>query len=80
MEQHHEKELKDIMSRVSCSRDFTCYKSEFKNLSEVGYIGLTSLILCLEKHAEQCQFSLTFGHHHLCKCAVRIYIADQLRQ
>lgn len=72
--------LNDIMRGVSCPRDFMCHKSEFKTPSDIGHIGLTSLVLCTEKHAQQCEFSLEFGNHHLCKCAVRIYIANQLRK
>jgi hypothetical protein len=80
MEQHHEKELREIMGSLTCSKDFTCYNSGFKNLCQAEDIGLKSFIQCLEEHPTQCEFSIDFYGSYFCKCNVRIYVAKELKQ
>jgi hypothetical protein len=35
---------------------------------------------CLEENPEKCEFSLPFGEGYLCKGALRIYIAKNLKK
>ncbi len=64
---------------LSCSKDFICYKSGLEKLCKARDFGMDEYIDCLEENPKECEFSLPFGEGHLCKCAVRIYIAKNLK-
>ena len=73
-------EIEKIISRTKCPKDFECYKSEFEKLCKARNYGLKDHIECLEENSEECNFSLAFGKGYLCKCALRIYAAKNLRK
>lgn len=71
-------EIEKIISKMACSKDFRCCKSNFKQLSKVEDVGIESFIKCLENDAWQCEFAFAFGDCYLCKCPLRIYILKKL--
>lgn len=80
MEEDHVEQIKDIMSRMKCPKDFECYKSGFKNLCKAKDTGIGSFAECLEENTHGCRFLLPFGttNTNLCMCPVRIYIARNM--
>jgi hypothetical protein len=72
-------EIEKIARCMTCSKDFICYKSGFDKLGKARDFGMEEYIDCLEENPEECEFSLPFGEGYLCKCAVRIYIAKNLK-
>ena len=80
MIQEHRQEIETIASGLNCSKDFICYKSGFEKLCKARDFGMEEYIDCLEGKPEECEFSLPFGEGHLCKCALRIYIAKNLNK
>ena len=76
----HKEEIEKIIDRITCPKDFICYKSEFKNLGKARDIGIEGYVECLEKNPEDCVFSLSFGYSFLCKCPLRVYIAKNLKK
>jgi hypothetical protein len=80
MEEEHKKKIEEIMAGMECNKDFECYKSDFKDIGKAKDRGLPSYVECLEEtgKARACQFSMPFGYGVLCKCSLRIYIAQHL--
>ena len=72
-------ELKKILGRVQCPRDFYCYKSEYNSLSKREAIGAKSFLICLEEKLQECTFVISGEYHFLCKCPLRNYIANELK-
>ncbi|MFA5252070.1 MAG: hypothetical protein WC454_05755 [Phycisphaerae bacterium] len=64
---------------VSYLKDFVSYKAGLENLCKARYFGIEEYIDCLEENSTKCEFSLPFGEGYLCKCALRIYIAKNLK-
>jgi hypothetical protein len=77
MKQDHEKELQEIMGGVTCSKDFKCYKSGFKNLCKAQDVGLGAFLECLEEYPLECTFSVHYGSVSYCTCPLRVYIVKK---
>ena len=78
--QEHKSKIDEIMSEITCQKDFTCYKSGFENLSKIKDVQAEGFLECLEADSQDCQFSLFFGEEPSCLCPLRIYIANKLRR
>jgi hypothetical protein len=74
------KELQEIVSELSCPKDFQCYKSGFEVLCKAGDVGLETFVECLEEYPEKCSFSLSLAGLHYCKCSLRVYIVKKLKK
>lgn len=68
----------EIMRQMQCSKSFTCIESDFDNLCKARDFGPEDYVECLEDYPALCEFSLPFGNAHLCRCALRVYIAKKL--
>ncbi len=77
MEQEHEETIAEIMAGMECPKDFKCYKSQFANLGEAKSMGIKGFIQCLNVPVE-CDFSFSFGNIYMCKCPLRVYLANTL--
>jgi hypothetical protein len=72
-------EVKEIIDKTECPKDFRCYKSGFEVLCKAKDIGLDSFLVCLDEDPPDCTFSLTYGKKYFCQCPVRIEVARKLR-
>ena len=77
MKQQVDSNLKRIMAGMSCTKDFICSKSGFKNLCKANYIEQWNYVECLDEKPRRCSFSLTFGDTFLCICPVRVHLAKE---
>jgi hypothetical protein len=74
-------QLKEIMSEMSCKRDFECYKHGFENLCDGKLVGEDFLKCertnsnCSEEKRRNCDFSISFGYGFVCRCPMRVYVA-----
>ena len=75
-EQKHQ--MEEIASETNCPNDFRCFKSEPEELRRARNMGIEGYLNCLEQKPEKCEFSLPFGEGYLCKCPVRVYIAENI--
>jgi hypothetical protein len=75
MLEEHKTEIEKIISGMECAEGFKCYQSGFKNLGHTKDIGIDSFVECLETRTKGCQFS---GMSHLCKCPLRVYLANKM--
>ena len=73
--QEQRTQIKDIIKKMDCPKDFVCYKSNFENIGEVGIVGNARMIECIEKNVQTCQFGFSFCLGTICKCPLRNYIA-----
>ena len=80
MKKLKKKILKEIIDDIQCPKDFECYKSEFEHLCEIKDIGVDTFLECLDKEANGCTFSVSFGGSYFCRCPLRIYIAKELKK
>jgi hypothetical protein len=71
----HKKNIKELMEKIQCPKDFQCYKSGFKKLTKVKPLADGRLFECLALNPPVCGFSLPFGDTHFCLCDLRKYIA-----
>ena len=80
----HDAEINQIISRLTCSKNFVCYTSGFKILCKARYIGgksfLDNLVECLEGNPKKCQFANQFKNHFFCTCPLRIYLVKKGHQ
>ena len=61
---------------MKCSRDFACVKAGLVGVCEARDIGMKHNLICLDKKAcQRCEFGLTVGFAHLCRCPFLVHIA-----
>ena len=60
--------------------DFECYNLEVGPICKAKDIGIEHYVECLEENPEKCNFSFPFGHWHICRCSLRIYVAKELKK
>ena len=77
MEQEHEEKIAEIMADMDCPKDFKCHKSQFTDLSKARGMGIKEFAQCLDSSAG-CDFSFAFGNIYMCKCPLRVYLANTL--
>ena len=80
MKNMNKKKIKEIMKDKKCLKKYICLKSEFEYLCKAKDMGYDNFLECLEKNSAECTFALSFGHGHLCKCPLRIYIAKEMKK
>ena len=71
MEQTYNSQYRKIEDVVKCPKDLSCYKT--------NHIGSDNLLECLSENPQKSVFSSCHMHRYLCKCPVRIYIAEHFR-
>jgi hypothetical protein len=80
MDEEYKKEIEEIITQLTCDKDFICYKSGFEVLCKAKDVGSQSFIECLEEDPSDCKFSVLFGHTNFCECPLRVYIAKKLKK
>ena len=80
MLEEYETEIEKIIGEINCTKGFKCYESGFKILCKAKDIGIDSFLECLERDPNACQFSFPFGITHLCRCPIRVYVANKMNK
>ena len=80
MLEDYKTEIKEIIAKNRCTKGFECYESGFRILCKAKDIGIDSFLECLETKPNACKFSFPFGLMYLCKCSLRIYIANKMNK
>ena len=76
MKKDIDKEIEEIIGQMKCPKDFSCYRSGFKELCKAKDIGIEGYLECLEKNPMKCKFAMSFGVLFVCKCPLRYYLAQ----
>jgi hypothetical protein len=79
MEEDHKKQIEKIMSSMKCPRDFRCCKSGLNPLCKAKGSPMERF-LDIEGTPPLCEFSVSFGDGHLCKCPLHVYIKKNPRK
>jgi hypothetical protein len=72
--------IEEIIRSISCSKDFVCYTSGFRNLCKVMRFAGGQMLECMARPDSTCEFRAAFGWGHICRCPVRRYIAQELQR
>ena len=80
MEKTIQEDIEEMIRRVKCPKEFSCYRSGLKNLGKARDIGLESFVACLIADPLKCKFSIHFGGVFFCQCKLRVYIAKKLKK
>jgi hypothetical protein len=78
MEQDYKEEIEKIMGRMTCPKDFECYKSGYRYLCKARDVGIESFLICLEDKPYECSFSRRVGKDYHCSCPILYYISKRL--
>lgn len=74
--EQQKKEMEEIVDEVDCPNDFKCFKLEPEEILKARNIGIEGYLDCSEDKPQECEFALPFGEKYICKCPVRVYIAQ----
>ncbi|MEE8373619.1 MAG: hypothetical protein V3R87_07875 [Dehalococcoidia bacterium] len=80
MAKNVEMEIESIIGGMKCPRDFVCYKSGLDDLCKAEDVGLKAYLMCLDKDANECKFSLRWKMGRLCQCPLRMYLSRNVEQ
>ena len=76
-------EIKKMMEKTKCRKDFKCLTDPFDNLCKMDYFDSQELnegnlfFECLEGMETDCDFRVPIFDRYFCKCPVRIEILKQ---
>jgi hypothetical protein len=79
VDEAQKRQIESILGEMECPKGFACYETGFENLCRAEDIGLERLLYCLEEDAAWCRFATSFGHRHMCRCPLRVYLAKNLK-
>jgi hypothetical protein len=68
------KEIEEIIGKMKCQNDFSCYKSGFRELCKARDFGIEGYLECLEDNPLECKFAIAYGTLYFCKCPLRYYL------
>ena len=80
MEDEERNKIEQIMSGMQCSKNFECAENDFERLCRARNFVLHDYLECLEESESLCQFSVSYGYRHFCKCPVRVYLTKRLNK
>lgn len=69
----------EIMGELQCSSRFRCAESGFEVLGRARRFGLEEYLECLESDPPKCKFASRFLGTYRCKCPVRAYVFENLK-
>ncbi len=72
--------IREILGGITCPKDFLCATVKSDPFFETDDSGVTSLLVCLGKKMQACNFSYTSGERFLCKCPLRLYLKSELKK
>lgn len=76
---NEENDIQKIMADMDCPKDFTCYKSQFDDLTPIEPFPGNNIIECLRQDPSTCPMAFTFGiGKGFCTCLLRRYVALEL--
>lgn len=78
MDDDIKKQIDDIKKQMNCPKNFRCVTSNFQELCKAEDGGLEDYLICHDQNSSTCDFSLSFGFSHFCRCPLRIFIARKL--
>jgi hypothetical protein len=76
----HYREIEKIMASMKCPKGFVCYRSGFRDLCKVNSVGEGKIIECSPENRGPCVYRFSFAGRVFCKCALRYYIARNLKR
>ena len=76
----HIREMEQIARRISCAKDFQCYKSGFEKLCRAKIVGNGKMVECSPENEGSCEFRFSFMKKSFCKCPLRYHIAKNLKK
>lgn len=71
----HIEQIKQIISSMTCSKGFDCFKSGFENLCKAKIVGGGKTIECSPENKRPCEYRFGFVDKSFCKCRLRYYVA-----
>jgi hypothetical protein len=77
MKQEYVQRVQELLK--DCPKGLKISKTEFAIPCKTKSVGLHTFFECLEKNPYICRSHLRFGDLSLCKCPIRISIADELK-
>jgi len=76
----HIEQIKQIISSMTCSKGFDCFKSGFENLCKAKIAGDGKTIECSPENKRPCEHRLGFVDKYFCKCRLRYYVAKNFNK
>ena len=80
MKQDYKEETEKLMMRLTCHKDFECYKSGFRYLCKTRHAGIDDYLICLEDPSHECSFSSIVGKDTYCSCPLLYNISKRLEK
>ncbi len=76
------KQAREIMASLDCPTDFACYRTDFKQFTQVPNVTLQELLTCkgncCYSDPEQCKKTVKGLNRRLCSCPLRVYVANYI--
>jgi hypothetical protein len=69
-------QIRRIISTLDCPQKRPCHTCDFRTLGQIGPVGDTGILTCLEGRGRSCSYGLPFGGVIFCQCPLRKYLAE----
>ena len=65
----------ELLDGVACGHGHRCAHDDLADVCRARDLGLENYVDCLSESPRDCEYSLSLGHGHLCRCPARIFLA-----
>lgn len=79
MEEEHKKLIEETLGGMRCPKDSPCYAAGFEQIRRSKDTKIEGYVDCLVENPRGCSFSAYAGQDRLCRCPLRIYLAENLK-
>jgi hypothetical protein len=73
-------QIEEAMPGLRRLEDCKCYKPGFGFTCKAKDVGLDEYVVCLERDACRCPYSLSYGHSYYCTCPARVHLVKKLKK
>ena len=79
MEEDQKKHIEEVLGGMRCPKDSPCYSAGFELVCRSKDAKIEGYFDCLAENPRECSFSTSVSQDRLCRCPLRIYLAENLK-
>jgi hypothetical protein len=79
MEEEQKSQLEQILGGMRCPKDSPCYRQGLECVGRGKDTHADGYVECLAENRHDCPFLLSVSAARLCRCPLRIYVAENLK-
>jgi len=72
------KQLENLLSQLTCDKDFKCVKNNFDTICNAEYDKNKQSLICFEDKSVYCEFRQPDNGQEICGCVLRMFAYNSI--